>query len=171
MKGWTETCSTPVIPRGWQCFIRLLMRTSAEEGYWIHWHRSFLISVHPTLLIWLETCLAPINKSAYTRHAWCLQHLCLRYTLRKQSTFRDAIAGFHAKWRLSNDWRNPILLTRHLPDLGPSDRLKQIFHMAQPTRSTDTSSVWNFWRSFLRRYLVGKPVNRVRVFYRCNDGS
>ena len=93
---------------------------------------------------WTETCSTPV--------------LCLRYTLRKQSTFRDAIAGFHAKWRLSNDWRNPILLTRHLPDLGLSDWLKQIFHMAQPTRSTDTSSAWNFWRSFLRRYLVGKPL-------------
>ena len=33
-----------------------------------------------------------------------------------------------------------------------------IFHMAQPIRSSDTSSVWNFWSSFLGRYLVGKPV-------------
>ena len=38
-------------------------------------------------------------------------------SLRKQSTFGDATTGFPAKWRLRNECRNSILMTRHYPDL------------------------------------------------------
>ena len=38
--------------------------------------------------------------------------------LRKKRTFREATTGFPAKWRLRNDRRNSILMTRHYPDLG-----------------------------------------------------
>ena len=38
--------------------------------------------------------------------------------LKKQLTSRDATSGFHTKWRLRNDRRNSILMTRHYPDLG-----------------------------------------------------
>ena len=37
---------------------------------------------------------------------------------RKQPTFRYATSGFPAKWRLRNERRNSILMTRHYPDLG-----------------------------------------------------
>ena len=37
---------------------------------------------------------------------------------RRQPTFSDATAGFRAKWRLRNERRNSILMTRHYPDLG-----------------------------------------------------
>ena len=37
---------------------------------------------------------------------------------RKQPTFGDATTGFPAKWRLRNERRNSILMTRHYPDLG-----------------------------------------------------
>ena len=58
-------------------------------------------------------------------------------SLRKQSTFGDATTGFLAKWRLRNERRNSILMTRHYPDLGnASDRLNQISHVARPIRST-----------------------------------
>ena len=50
-------------------------------------------------------------------------------SLRKQPTFRDATSGFPAKWRLRNEHRNSILMTRNYPDLGSaSDWLKQISH-------------------------------------------
>ena len=63
-------------------------------------------------------------------------------SLRKQPTFGKATTGFPAKWRLRNEHRNSILMTRHYPDLG-----------------SDTSSVWNFCACFsLRRHLVGKLV-------------
>ena len=58
-------------------------------------------------------------------------------SLRKQPTFRDATTGFPAKWRLRNERRNSILMTRHYPDLGiASDWLNQISHAARPIRST-----------------------------------
>ena len=55
-------------------------------------------------------------------------------SLREQPTFRDA-TGLPAKWRLRNEYRNSILMTRHHPDLGSaSDWLKQISdnHMQNP---------------------------------------
>ena len=63
------------------------------------------------------------------------------YSLRKQPTFYDATTGSPAKWRLRNERRNPILMTRHYPDLGgASDWLKQISHAARPIRST--TQIW-----------------------------
>ena len=43
--------------------------------------------------------------------------LC-KSSLRKQPTFGDVTTGFPAKWRLRNERRNSILITRHYPDLG-----------------------------------------------------
>ena len=40
------------------------------------------------------------------------------HSLRKQSIFCDATTGFPAKWRLSDDCRKSILLTRHYSVLG-----------------------------------------------------
>ena len=42
---------------------------------------------------------------------------------------------FSSKWRLRNEWRNSILMTRPYPDLGgASDWLNQISHTARPIR-------------------------------------
>ena len=46
------------------------------------------------------------------------QGTCFKMTVRKQPTFRAATTGFPAKWRLRNERRNSILMTRHYPDLG-----------------------------------------------------
>ena len=55
--------------------------------------------------------------------------------------FCDATTGFPAKWRLRNERRNSILMTRHYPDLGSaSDWLNQISHAARPIRST--TQIW-----------------------------
>ena len=69
-------------------------------------------------------------------------NICIAgYSLRKQPTFGDAITGFSAKWRLRNERRNSILMTRHYPDLGcASDWLNQISHSARPIRST--TKIW-----------------------------
>ena len=42
------------------------------------------------------------------------------FNLRKQPAlkFSDPTTGFPAKWRLSNDWRNSILMTSNCPDLA-----------------------------------------------------
>ena len=63
--------------------------------------------------------------------------LC-RCSLRKKPTFGDATTGFPAKWRLRNEGRNSLLMTRHYPDLGSaSDGLKNLF---QPIRGT--TQIW-----------------------------
>ena len=52
-----------------------------------------------------------------------------------------ATTGFSAKWRLRNECRNSILMTRHYPDLGSaSDWLNQISHAARPIRGT--TQIW-----------------------------
>ena len=56
-----------------------------------------------------------------------LSHCQTYRRLRKQLIFREATTGFPAKWRLRNERRNSILMTRHYPDLSSaSDWLKQI---------------------------------------------
>ena len=52
-------------------------------------------------------------------------------SLRKQPTFSDATTCFSSKWRLRNERRNSILMTRYYQDLG-----------------SDTSSVWYFCARF-----------------------
>ena len=63
---------------------------------------------------------------------------------RKQPTVGDATTGFPAKWRLRNERRKTILMTRHYPDLGStSDWFEAKF---QPIRISTliwvASSVW-----------------------------
>ena len=77
-------------------------------------------------------------------------------SLRKQPTFRDAITGFLAKWRLRNERRNSILTTRHYPNLGSaSDRRKQISYVARPIRSTTQIS-----EVTLHQYGISAPVSQ-----------
>ena len=58
-------------------------------------------------------------------------------SLRKQRTLADTTTGFPAKWRLRNEHRNSILMTRHYPDLdSASDWLNQISHAARPFSSS-----------------------------------
>ena len=62
-------------------------------------------------------------------------------SLRKQPTFGDATTGFPAKWRLRNERRNSILMTRHYPDLGSaSDWSCRVGNLIRPTR--DTTQIW-----------------------------
>ena len=89
--------------------------------------------------------------------------LC-KSSLRKQPTFGDATTGFPAKWRLRNERRNSILITRHHPDLGSaSDCSSRVGNLIQPIRNT--TQIWLVTRYqygisalFLRRHLAGKPV-------------
>ena len=62
-------------------------------------------------------------------------------SLRKQPTFGDATTGFPAKWRLRNEGRNSILMTRHYPDLGSaSDWSCRVGNLIRPIRST--TQIW-----------------------------
>ena len=57
-------------------------------------------------------------------------------SLRKQPTFGDATTDF-AKWRLRNERRISILMTRHYPDLGStSDWSYRVGNLNQLIRST-----------------------------------
>ena len=84
----------------------------------------------------------------------------LNDSLRKQPTFGDATTGFTAKWRLRNERRNSMLMTRHYPDLGSSsDWSCRVGNLFQPFRST--TQIWvvtrHQYRNFCAR-LAGKPV-------------
>ena len=93
-------------------------------------------------------------------------NVIIKSILRIQATFRNLTTGFPAKWRLRNERRNSILMTRHYPDLGSaSDWLNQISHAARPIKST--TQIWVvtrhqygdfLLRSFLRCRYAGKPV-------------
>ena len=64
---------------------------------------------------------------------------------RKQPTSRDATTGFAAKWRLRNERRNSILMTRHYPDLGSASDCLFSFSTNQKhylDLGGDGSSVW-----------------------------
>ena len=62
------------------------------------------------------------------------------FSLKKQPTFRDGTTGCTAKWRLRNEHRNSLLITRHYPDSGSvSDWLKQISHAAWPFKGNSLS--------------------------------
>ena len=65
-----------------------------------------------------------------------------RSSLRKQPTFGDTTTGFPAKWRLRDECRNSILMTRHYPYLvSASDWSCRVgIFFFQPIRST--TQIW-----------------------------
>ena len=61
--------------------------------------------------------------------------------LRKQPTVSNTNTDFPTKWRLRNERRNSILMTRHYPDLGStSDWSCCLENLIQPIRST--TQIW-----------------------------
>ena len=85
-------------------------------------------------------------------------------SLRKQPTFGDVTTGFPAKWRLRNERRNSILMTRHYPDLGSaSDWSCCEGNLTQPIRSTTQISVvtrhqYGIYALAPQRHYERKPV-------------
>ena len=71
-------------------------------------------------------------------------------SLRKQPTFCDATTDFFAKWRLGNERRNSILMTRHYPDMGcASDWIKQISNLSGALHSAQLPFLSIFLRGRL----------------------
>ena len=80
---------------------------------------------------------SPLSK----KRRWSFLSLWYICSLRKQLTFGDATTGFPAKWRLRNERRNSILMTRHYSDLGSASHwLNPISNAARPIRST--TQIW-----------------------------
>ena len=85
-------------------------------------------------------------------------------SLRKQPTFCEATTGFAAKWRLRNERRNSIMMTRHYPDLSSvsywSCRVGKFASANQkhyPDLGSDPLSVWNFYARFSDVFSRGNP--------------
>ena len=79
------------------------------------------------------------------------------FSLRKQPPFRDTTSGFPVKWRLRNERKNSILMTRHYPDLGSaSDWLKQTSRAARPIRRTT-----QFWVVTRHQYVISALVTQT----------
>ena len=82
---------------------------------------------------------------------WC--------SLRKQPTFWAVSTGFPAKWRLRNERRNSILMTRHYPDLGSaSDWSCRVGNLIQPIRST--TQIWVVMR---HQYGISALVSQTSI--------
>ena len=97
----------------------------------------------------------PLNKSQNRRQ--------VKKSLKKTADILQYEHWFlSSQWRLRDECKNSILMTRHYLDLsGASDWLRQISYMARPIRSTPKISVvtsMEFLCSFLRCQFVGKPV-------------
>ena len=81
-------------------------------------------------------------------YCWYLITVCARdflmrgFSLRKQPTLGDATTSFPAKWRLRNECRNSILMTRYYPDLGSAFdcRSSRVGNFIQPIRGT--TQIW-----------------------------
>ena len=81
------------------------------------------------------------------------------HSLRKPTTFGDATNGFSAKWRLRNERRNSILMTRHYPDLGSaSDWSCRVGNLIQPIRST--TQIWVMTR---HQYGISALVSQTSI--------
>ena len=103
----------------------------------------------------------------------------MSHSLRKQPTFRDATAGFPAKWLLRNERRNSIQMTRHYPDLGSaSDWAEANFPRGTtnqkhyPDLCSAASSVWNFCARFSAVISGGNQWWRCEmkaVFFRLHE--
>ena len=76
-------------------------------------------------------------------------------SLRKQPTFHDVTTGLLMKWRLRNELRKSILMTRHYLG-GVSDWLKQIVSQSEALLGSDVI-IMEFLHSFLGRHFLGKP--------------
>jgi len=88
-------------------------------------------------MFWRQCCFVR-NFTYNTLETYLFDTSCYFASLRKQPTFGDATTGFPTKWRLRNERRSSILMTRHNPDLGSApDWLNQISHADdQSPRST-----------------------------------
>ena len=84
---------------------------------------------------------------------------CEQTSLRTQPTFGDATPGFPAKWRLRNERRNSILMTRHYPDLGNASDwltlcLKCVFLGYTYIHNSEITFVLMEWKGFFLFLLI-----------------
>ena len=88
----------------------------------------------------------------------CARDFFLRgFSLRKQPTFGDATACFHAKWLLRNEGRNSIVMTRHYPGLGSAfDWSSRVGNLIQPIRGP--TQIWVVTR---HQYRISAPVSQM----------
>ena len=83
-----------------------------------HFSCSSMKAIEELLFLILVT---EIGKTTYWYYSEFQTDCCsslYQCSLRKQTTFGDATTGFLAKWRLSYERRNSILMTRQHPHLG-----------------------------------------------------
>ena len=134
-----------IIDREIQIFVSHCSVTSADLA--VKFTKSYRFSMWISHIIWGRSRWEIVNGLTIVEmHLICFtdgrngKQFKLN-SLRKQPTFGDATTGLPAKWRLRNERRNSILMTRHYPDLGSaSDWLNRISQAARPIRST--TQIW-----------------------------
>ena len=132
----------------WSNFFALFRHTIFKLGKWPYFKALFsAVSIDIHLLLFIKSFLkrvegfpiSPLGYKPYSRFAFL--EFSLLCSLRKQPTFGDVTTGFPAKWRLRNERRNSILMTRHYSDQGSaSDWSCCVGNLIQPIRST--TQIW-----------------------------
>ena len=87
------------------------------------YRRPWEVSLSHLLLLFLWETSASRESLQWTIHAWYpslaqVVKLIFKRSLREKPTFRDTTTSFQAKWFLTNERRNSILMTCRYPDLG-----------------------------------------------------
>ena len=115
----------------------------------------------PVLLV--QVSLYQFSSGIFSFYEW--RSLC-RASLKKHSTFHDAITGFPAKWGLRNDWWR---ITNQIWVVFLIGRRCRVENSLQPIRSSvgsNPSSVWNFFSRFSDVFCRGinVSVTKCRLF-------
>ena len=134
-----------IIDREIQIFVSHCSVTSADLA--VKFTKSYRFSMWISHIIWGRSRWEIVNGLTIVEmHLICFtdgrngKQFKLN-SLRKQPTFGDATTGLPAKWRLRNERRNSILMTRHYPDLGSaSDWSCRVGNLIQPIRSA--TRIW-----------------------------
>ena len=149
---------------------------NSTRFYWLRW--GYMTSKNTTVsrLTSLSAQNCKIWDGSFTRKCWSLySYIWARVSsLRKQPTFGDVSTGFPAKWRLRNERRNSILMTRHHPDLGSaSDWSYRVGNLIQPIRSTtqmwvETRYQYGIFSDLSLVFKIEKKLKRLLLTYAVN---
>ena len=125
----------------------LIQGTRDEYKAVAHFLYNYLhiINWYPRHTSTIDFAAKPHTQTFYILHGyrgeWDYLACSCHASLRKQPTFGDATSSFPAKWRVRNERRNSIPMTRLYPDMGSaSDWSCRVGNLIQAIRRT--TQIW-----------------------------
>ena len=77
-------------------------------------HRASSSSINKTHGPYCEAFLKKRKHSRNLKYIWSFSSMKSEYSLRKQPTFNDVTTGFPLRYCQRNNWKNSILMMRHI---------------------------------------------------------